>query len=474
MAIQLNQIFLGHTPSDQRRYLTFLLKHLREKYPNIVIPAVGQFTLAKRALEAGYKPENIQTSDVSLFSSLLGYYFSGQDIDTLDFEVADPFKEKYESYKTTEGKISYVFYLMKLAQLNGINYLAEIYNDMVENADEYVAQFQKQLAEYNAIYHGINYKIEDLRNEICERSDDTIMILNPPVFPKGYAKMFDFTGYLSFNIGIEEFNWKQEYEHLYDRSKALSYPTIWYRYRSVEGFNKEEVIYAKEYKVGKVDYWLITKPKALAGLPSIGYIDSFNRRALKPYPAPTFGVNDRMTENSKIQFVKVGAEQGLYYRDLFAHRLGNTKAEVYFLMLVDGKVFSTVGFHLGDLLRMKTTFAFENFGFSVYVPHYPHTNRLLMLMITCREMGEVLKRSMSQQNRVYDLQGIRTTCLSKYRTIKTHRGILERTHREMLPNGMYKIQAEGKFHPHSFKETLAMFLEEEKGFESYSQLEDKQ
>ena len=79
-------IFLGHTPADQRRYLVAGLKHLVKTYPVIHLPAVGQFTLARCAIEAGYDRENIYTSDVSLFSSLLGYLFSGVGIDCIDFE----------------------------------------------------------------------------------------------------------------------------------------------------------------------------------------------------------------------------------------------------------------------------------------------------------------------------------------------------------------------------------------------------
>ena len=39
-----------------------------------------------------------------------------------------------------------------------------------------------------------------------------------------------------------------------------------------------------------------------------------------------------MDENSKVKFVSVQQEVGLYYRDLFAHRLGNTGAEHYFYL----------------------------------------------------------------------------------------------------------------------------------------------
>jgi len=157
----------------------------------------------------------------------------------------------------------------------------------------------------------------------------------------------------------------------------------------------------------------------------------------------------------------------MYYRDLFAHKLGNTKAEHYYLMLIDGKIYSVCGFHTTKLFSMQSTRIFENFGFSVPLKNNPHSNRLLMMMITSKDFGEVIKKTTSGVNRIYNLKGLRTTCLSKYRTIKTHRGILNRESRELIPAGspnagMYHIVADADFHNHTFKETLKWFVDEQK------------
>lgn len=103
---------------------------------------------------------------------------------------------------------------------------------------------------------------------------------------------------------------------------------------------------------------------------------------------------------------------------------------------------------------------FENYGFSVPNKKYSRINRLLMMMITSKEFAEVIRQTTSNKNRFYQLDGLKTTCLSKLRSIKTHQGILERTSREKMPNGMYKIQASTKWHDRDFKETLKIWLAE--------------
>ncbi len=461
----LENIFLGHTPREQRNYIILVLSYLSNRYHKVIIPAVGQFTLAKCAIEAGYKPENIYTSDISLFSTLLGFLLEGKPILNIPFSLNEAFKEDFNSFNSDEERVAFLFWLMKLAQLEKVKYRPMLYRDLLENRNKYMQTLLSEVNTFKQIYSGIHYEIEDLRKVVFNQDDDSVVIVNPPVISKGYTKMFDFGDYIQFNPTIEEFNFRKEYIPLFEESKKLSYPVIWYRYRDVKGIDKNNIIYAKEYDVNKVDYWLINKPEVLDGFPYKNFVASFKRKNLRPYSAPLFSQNDEIKPDSEIKFVQVPEEVALYYRDLFAHKLGTTKAEVYYLMLIDGKVYSVVGFMVGGCLKLKTDKAYENFGFSVANYKYPHENRLLMLMITSKDMQKVFHDTISSKNRIYTINGIKTTCLSTKRSIKTHRGILNRVFREKLPNGFYRIQAETNWHDRTFQETLRQFLKEEEEFD---------
>jgi len=219
--------------------------------------------------------------------------------------------------------------------------------------------------------------------------------------------------------------------------------------------------------VDKRDYWLLTKPEILEGFQYRSSVDFMAARGVKPYPAPVFISGDELTYDSKISFVSVPEQQALYYRDLFAHKLGNTGAEQYFLMLVDGKVFATVGLMTNSLFGLKSDRVFENYGFNSPVRNMPRANRLLMLAITCTEFADVLYRTASRVNRVYRLRGLRTTCLSKYRRVKLNNGILKALSCERLKEGranggMYKILYDTDFREQDFKGVVRQFLDEER------------
>lgn len=128
--MNIDRIFLGVTPTKQRHFLKSTFAYLRSKgYKKIVITTVGEFHNAHSAIEAGFEPHQIETSDVGLYSSLLGYLASGQDIAKLGFEVQPPYKKAYDKLKDDTERVAYLFLLMKLAQLREGVYYEKIIRD---------------------------------------------------------------------------------------------------------------------------------------------------------------------------------------------------------------------------------------------------------------------------------------------------------------------------------------------------------
>lgn len=468
-------IFLGHTPADQRRYLVAVLKYLVKTHPVIHLPAVGQFTLAKCAIEAGYDRKNIYTSDVSLFSSLLGYLFDGTGIDCIDFELEPNLKLEYDTYETDIDKTAFVMWIMKVCQMEKIHYMKPQLDDLKSRKEVHIERMKNQIQEMVKYFRGINYEIKDLRNDVEEKPAGHLVVVNPPVFAKGYTKMFDFGERITFDPQIPEFNFSKEYKDIYEKSRELDTPFIWYRSRSVEGFDPREVIYAKEYKVNKVDYWLMTKPELLDDFDGKHLIKSFARKKFVPYKkAPMFSDDDEITEASKITFVLVPAKVALYYRDIWAHKLGNTGGKIYYLMLVDNKVFATMAISPDDLYKLRKDYIFENYGFSVSLNKYPRANRLLMLAITSKHFYKIMRNTATWYNRYWEAKGIQTACLAKYRHVKLNSGILKVEKREKKPNGMYKIMYCADFRDDTFSDVVKRFLAEEKEYAEKLRLKKEQ
>jgi len=449
---QLTKIFLGHTPKDQRDFLVHLLQSLRGQYPVLVIPCCGNFTLAQAGLLAGYAPAAIHCSDISLYSSLLGRLACGEDYQTLPYQVQEPYTSDYEGYEPGLRQVAYLLWLMKLAQLREDNpYEAQYREAMVTDKAKLVDAMAARLQGFAERYKGIQYEVRDMREVLRDDNPpEAVVLCNPPVFAKGYAKMFNFEGVIDWPDSAEEFNWRKEYWDLYAATETQQRVHIWYRYKNVGKAPQNHVVFAKEYKAEHFDYWLCTKPEALdvESLPArVRYKHSKN---YAPLNAPLVPKDYRITENTKITFRKVSGEVSLYYRDLFAHKLGQTKAEIYYVMLLDGAVFGTVGFHLADVRLLRDDHVMEVFGFDRSLDAETYAHRLLMMAITCREFRDRLYAD-QRSNRYFEMRGFKTVCLAKYRKLKSSNGLLELVKRDKLPNGSYRLMYKTKWWDRTFQ-----------------------
>lgn len=461
---EMTQVFLGNTPSDQRRFITGVLEYLRPQLTRVVIPCCGQFTLARCAIEAGYKADELETSDISLFSSVLGYLYAEKPLDDLGFEIEGKYADGYAKQKSEVEKAAYLIWLMKILQLREeLIYENMVRQEYIDRQDHHLAQLAETLDSMRGQYEGLEYEVKDLRPYMFEeRPESEIVLVNPPAFAKGYEKMFaPIAEVIKFDPAVEEFDFAGEYENLYEESKKQPQPFAWYRYKDSSMFPDEEVVFGREYSTERVDFWLFTKPKLLKDWKYNKVLALKKGNEYKPYHAPVWGEDDALKADSKIQFVSVPAEVGLYYRDLWAHKLGATKAEQYYLMLIDGKVFGTIGLMTNHLFNLSSNRVFENFGFNAPMTDHPRANRLLMMAITCQEFADVLRATASKVNRVYDLAGLRTTCLAKYRKVKLNNGILDLEVREKLPNGMYRLVYDTDFRQETFSDCIERYLAEE-------------
>jgi hypothetical protein len=68
-----------------------------------MILCAGRLTLAEAAIDAGWRPEELETSDITPFSSIIGYMASGQELDTLAIMFADEFHDLYVRAREGSG-----------------------------------------------------------------------------------------------------------------------------------------------------------------------------------------------------------------------------------------------------------------------------------------------------------------------------------------------------------------------------------
>ena len=66
--------FLGTLVPSEQKFLKVLLESARNSgYTKFVEPCAGAFAMSHLAVQSGFKPSEIESSDVSMFTSIMGY-----------------------------------------------------------------------------------------------------------------------------------------------------------------------------------------------------------------------------------------------------------------------------------------------------------------------------------------------------------------------------------------------------------------
>jgi hypothetical protein len=466
MARTKDPIFLGVTKAPSRKFVTAALAHTLESHPLLILPAAGQFNLARAAIAAGYEKENIATSDVSLFSALVGGLFDPEP-EPVAYSIADEFEGVYGALSLDQAdpavRAAFMLWLMKRCQLAKLHYRAASVDDMDENVERHVSRLLSQLRLMMEFYQGIGYRHRDLRDIISEEHPaDSIVVVNPPLY--GSDPQFDFGDAITFDPGVPQLKMNKEYGNLYDLSKLSEAPYLWYRVKESRGYPVDEIVYSIEEKPRVVNSWLCTKPEVFDGFAHKYGIATFSRHHVAPIDAPIWGADDTLTDDTEVRVVTCLPATAYYYRDLFAHRLGVPSGnEWYGLILLDGKVFGMLMFMMGNVRTLEDDYAFLNSGFAVPSNVYPRTSRLLNLIITSRQF-EPYMRASSFHNRYWSITGIKTVAFSKYRKSKAANGIYVADKHEAQPDRNYKIWYHADFRDDTWQDCVARFIREEAEF----------
>jgi hypothetical protein len=455
------QIFQGTTPKPTRLYLQALFTKLRPHYSRLVVPCAGRFTVPQVARAAGWPAERIVASDISLFSTVVGLTAAGRPLDELDIEFSERLAH-LEPYRGTEQFPAAVLFGMKWAQYaeKESYYQQSFADELASRPGQYIEAYQHQLAQLTAAIGKVDYRIRDIFAELAEWKDagDTIVYANPPAYSRGYFRMFSPIGaHIRWaDPAIPEFEPRKGVRGIFDYACTAKALTVWYRVRQIEPEEAPFATFANEIKAGQVDFCMVSRPEEAERVAAPRKVTE-----ITPGKWPLIPYDYEIKEDSVIRCHLVQKDVALYYRELFAHKLGVVRAERYYVFTIDGYLSSVCGFHVGDALRRHPMrgflCVFEDFGMSMPT-HYARMNKLLMMCVTCQDFRDCLVEGAPAMGYIGEF-GFATTCIADVPEVKAHRGVMKDIERSILPNGKYRIVSRTLFHPLSFAEVLKKWLQ---------------
>lgn len=452
MVTALNMLFAGVTTSPAREFVASLVDE--KKHSLIYLPCVGRWAVPTAMVANGVKPENIYASDLCLFSTLIGYLADKtKTVESLDIQIPEKYAKFVDQVKDEIDFAAGVMLIIKMMTVPPKNtYAIEFRRELSSRYLEHREALREELTAQVELLSGINYEIQDVRKVFENLSvfgnEKHFVYVNLPGYKGGYTKMYGEAESQLWQPQLitSEFNPEEALPTLsmLSNSKVLAVayvhhgddqmPVDWHKFLAIAP------------KTDRVDYLVCNQNVQPRGTVT-KMVDGPARRL------PIFDDTCELTENSVISFMDVDKNTGLYYRDLFVHRLGQTRAEKYLLMLIDGRVVTSCGLLLRDVILGKTSHLAEVYGISVTSARYARLGKLFMLALTSDDFKKWALSEMPQMQ-MSDLQGVQTASPTLHHEGKTDRGVLKLVRRIALPNGGFQLLYRGNFRDDTFGEVM--------------------
>lgn len=445
-----NSIFLGVTTSPARDFAARTL--LSKQKASVFMPCAGRFGVVEAALKNQAKPDSLFCSDIGLFSSIIGY-LADPTKQFGDLGIVMPANAPVgDGVQDDLDFAANIMLLLKLGQIKSTHqYGVNTRKELTNNWTKYRNQVREKLEKLLATLRGIHYDIEDVWAVIDRARQDpnAALFVNVPTNKGGYKKMFADAEIHWNEPTIKEYD-PEAFPEMLQELSAAECAAVVYVQRNLELVPEAgwQTVFAQAYDIDRTDY-------LIANIPGVSPWAA-HKSSKQPVKHIPIYDDEEITPETKISFERVNIETCSYYRDLFVHKLGITKAQDHLLMFIDGRVSTALGFNTRLLRRFQSEYVHEVFGISRSSKRYHRFGKLFMLCLTSGSMKEFLMREMNFGIR--EPKGIQTTSITTFEEGKTDRSVMKLVHREQLPDGRFRVIYRADFRSDSWNDCITMWL----------------
>lgn len=454
--------FLGTlVPSEQKFLKTLIESSVKNGYTKFLEPCAGAFAMSHLAVQSGFKTNQIEASDVSMFTSIMGYAIMGQSLEELclhakgfsDEELLDPaialYAWKYLSMVKSAGKDYFYNYLIDLEQRRNVH----------------IQALREQLDRAKSILGGMNYRALDMWKHIDEVLNDphALIIANPPTYVAGFEKYYNTNGNMTWKEPEYEIfdpeTGLMEFMDLVKNAKCL---VMCYE-ENVPGATAGVPVFARYgVKKGVNVYLTSNRPDEAEFLAKGKKIARPNEQDLIPLDCHIMPIDYEILESSKVQVCRIEQKSAQYYRKLWTHNFIGAQAPINVAVFIDEKLAGVFGLDksaltMGAFGAIVSDSVFLMYGMTV--PHLVYRlNRLVTMLAQNRNFIMDICTDLEREK----AKSLKTVQMTKYPEAKEMRGIMRLTKREKDPKFGFRLTYMSDFKNRTAQQTLVEWLRREK------------
>ena len=429
-------MFLGCLGSSEQKFLVKLIETASKAgYTRFVEPCAGTFAMANLAVQNGFKPEQIETSDVSMMPTVLGYAITDQPLDGLEIHAQGFSDEELLDPATA----LYAQLYLRTSKSAGNEYFHNIMEDLRYRRAEHIESIRRQIETVRNLLHGMSYRPMDMWEHLKEVMDDphAIIIANPPTYFSGYEKFYDTQGKMTWKEpDYKLFDPETGHAQLFEMMKDAKALLLCYQEKR-PGEYIGDAVYARAGTRADLNAYITSnRGDEAAALANGKKIKRPSESKMEPLDCSMLPLDYEITEESRVQIIPIKAMNAQYYRSLWTHNFVGSAATFNRALLIDGYVAGVFGI---SKMQAESVFVW-------YVMKVPHT------LLDSLEREKVVK--------------IRTAMLTRFPENKEVRGIMKLVNRVNDKQNGYKLTYEADIiDGRTEQSTLAEWLRKEKAWQ---------
>lgn len=446
-------MFLGCLGIPEQRFLVKLIENASKSgYTRFVEPCAGTFAMSNLTVQNGFKPDQIEASDVSMMPTVLGYAITEQSLEPLGIHA-----KGFDDEELLDPAIAlYAQLYLRTAKNAGNEYFHNILRDLKCRKKEHIENIRQQIAAIKARLHGMSYRPLDMWEHLKEVIDDphALVIANPPTYFSGYEKYYDTQGRMSWREPTYElFDPETGHQKLYELCKDARALVLCYQEKKA-GEEVGNAVYARVGTRQDLNAYIVAnREEEAVALANGKKIKRPSESRLEPLECSMLPRDWKINEDSQVRVIPIKASQAQYYRMLWTHNFVGSSATWNKALLIDGYVAGVFG-----ISKMASDSVFV--WYVMKVPHETYRlGRLCYMMAQNRQLVDSLLDEVDRAK----VTKMRTAMLTRHPENKEVRGIMKMVNRAKDKENGYKLTYEADLvEGRSDKETLVEWLRRER------------
>lgn len=465
-----NIMFLNTYDSLDRRYVRELApKLIGEGFTRYVELYCGSFVMPLVMADAGWKPEQMHCYDVSLMSNVLGYTFSGRDVEELGVcKWEQPIPLTSADPVENAATILYEQALARMEKAVGIEYFRMIVEDMTYRRKEHIRSIADNVRRMDGILHGLHFEPLYLWDafDIEKDKPDTFICSNPPTYKGAYEKFFDTDGSITWNeIPYEIWDGSVHCKELAEKAEGQRSLLLFLQQADKGNAATDDPVSARFLSESQNVYWNTNHPEVINRL--LGKkVETQRPIATAKSKYPILPDDYEVTKKSQITVFAEDTKVAEYYRGMWLHRIQGKSVTANLCVLIDGMIAGFIGLDLNAIIKPYAVFDTVPIILSYAVPAPNNQQRLARLLVEIAKSKRIVGNALAAtQSSAYiaAADSICTVEYSRYKEVKGLRGLMKLKSSE-TKNGVNALKYYADLTDKTLKQVKSEFIQKEQAY----------